>query len=271
MSRIPIARDAYDALGAIDSHAHLEAAVFKDELPQVLEEAWRHGLSGIVAVAAGDSPEVVAETLGLADRNPRIWAVAGVHPHVASQFDRLWPAVEAACRTGKVVGLGEFGLDFHYDFSARHSQMEAMRRQAACARELGLPMVLHIREAVEESLRILDELGPTHEGIIHCFTGNHREAAEFLQRGFHLSIPGVVTFGRNAEALVEAVKSIPLDRLLVETDSPYLAPAPFRGRRNQPAYVAFVVAAIAAIRGMEPREVAAATRDNCVRLLKLNL
>jgi len=162
----------------------------------------------------------------------------------------------------RVVALGEFGLDFHYMHSPRESQIEAMKMQIEEALDRSLPVVLHLREAHEEALAILDTFGHSWRGVIHCFTGTFSQAKDFLERGFHLSIPGVVTFGARARELEEAVCSIPLDRMLVETDSPYLSPTPFRGKRNEPAHVGFVVDKIAELRSTDPEQIAAATARN---------
>jgi TatD DNase family protein len=259
----------YTAHGAFDSHAHLERAVYAGEVEAVLDRAWTHGLGGIILVAAADYPEVYDETLALAALDSRLAAVAGIHPHYARHAPVLRPALERALATGSVAALGEFGLDFHYDLSPREEQRSVMRWQMALAAELDLPKVLHVREAFEESLAILDEFGSTHDGVVHCFSGTAEEAREYVARGLHLSIPGIVTFGNKAGELREAVAETPLDRLLVETDSPYLAPHPFRGRRNEPALVAFVVEEVARCKGLSPEEVARATTENVRRLFRL--
>lgn len=259
----------WSAAGAIDSHAHLEAGTYGDELPGVLERAWAHGLSGIVLIAASDDPAVFAQTAALAATDERLSMVAGIHPHCARQRAVLLPALNDVIHGETVVAIGEIGLDYHYDFSPRDEQRSAFRTQLALARECDLPVVLHLREAFAEALEILDEFGATHRGVIHCFTGTAEEAAAFLARGFHISIPGIVTFGGNAQALREAVATVPLDRLLVETDSPYLAPDPFRGRRNEPAFVAFVLQEVARCKGISFDAAATATRENTRNVFSL--
>jgi TatD DNase family protein len=258
---------AFDAYAAIDSHAHLDRRSFGDELPAVAERAFAHGVSGIVAIAAGDDERVFADALRLAEQEPRVRVVAGIHPHVAANACRLWGPLADALGHPAVVGIGELGLDFHYDFSPRPVQVDVMRRQLAMSRERSLPVVLHVREAFEEALRALDAEALSWEGVVHCFSGSWSEAEEYLKRGLHLSLPGIVTFDGSAELRAVAAR-IPLDRLLVETDSPYLAPVPFRGRRNEPALVAFVVAAVAAARGMSCEELASLTRENTRRLFR---
>jgi TatD DNase family protein len=260
----------FSAWGAVDSHAHLDRKDLGNELAEVLASAWHHGLAGIVAVAASSRPEDYGHTVALAHADSRIRVVAGVHPHHASRFDELRQVLVETLSDPVVLGLGEFGLDFHYDFSPRHVQLDVMKEQLEIAVQSGLPIVLHIREAFEEALSVLDSLAPGHPGIVHCFGGSVAQAEEFLKRGLYLSIPGIVTFGARVRELHEAVDRIPLDRLLVETDSPYLAPVPFRGRTNQPAYVAFVVEELARLKGVSPAALAAATKENTCRVLGID-
>jgi len=253
------------AYGAIDSHAHLERGEYAEDLAAVLARAWECGLSGVVAVGSGENPAVFLETQRLAASDSRIKAAVGIHPHVASHADALWGPLRSCLGMEGVVALGELGLDFHYDFSPRPVQMDVMRRQLALARELGLPVVLHIREAFEESLRVLDELAPLHRGVVHCFSGSWGQAREYLDRGLAISVPGIVTFSRAAD-IRDAVQRIPEDRLLVETDSPYLAPVPFRGRRNEPCRVAHTLAEVAKLRGTDPAHLGPVTAANTARL-----
>jgi TatD DNase family protein len=168
-----------------------------------------------------------------------------------------------------VVAVGETGLDFHYDFSPREAQRAAFVRSIALARRLRLPLVVHVREAHAEAADLLGrEGGGTLEGVIHCFTGDRADACRYLDLGFHVSVAGIVTF-KNADALRDAVRGVPADRLLVETDAPFLAPVPHRGRRNEPAHVRVVAEAVAAVRGEPFPEVAAATSANARRLFRL--
>ena len=251
----------YEAYGAADAHAHVERAVFSDGVDQLLERAWKHGLSAIIAVAADKVPTIFEETRALAHRHERVWATAGIHPHYAQHHEILWDAMIAILDDPKVVAIGEFGLDYHYMNSPREIQREIMTRQLQQALERQMPMVLHVREAFEESLEILDSFAPEHHGIVHCFSGNQAEAQAYLDRGFYLSIPGIVTFPKALD-LHQAVRSCPVDRLLVETDCPYLAPAPCRGRRNEPAYLAFTVEAVAKLKEMPVEQLARATWQN---------
>ncbi len=259
----------WSAAGAIDSHAHLEIGTYGEEVDAVLERAWAHDLSGIILVAASDKPEVFLETAKLAATDVRLSMVAGIHPHCARHEESLLPALRAVLGSNDLVAIGEIGLDYHYDFSPREEQQGVFRNQLALAREVELPVVLHLREALADALVILDEMGPLHQGVVHCFTGTSVEAEQFLRRGFHISIPGIVTFGRGAQPLRDALGAIPLERLLVETDSPYLAPHPFRGRRNEPAMVAFVLEEVARCKGISIEEAALATRENTRRVFEM--
>jgi TatD DNase family protein len=259
----------YSAFGAIDSHAHLDRKVFEEGLETILSSAWEHDVSAIIAVASGSDPAVFETTTTCAESDSRIWACAGIHPHNAAQHEVLFPALKACLGHPRLVGLGEFGLDFHYDFSPRATQKSVFAQQLELASERNLPIVLHIREAFEESLAILDAFAPEHRGVIHCFGGSTDQAQEFLGRGFHLSIPGIVTFGPKVSQLHEAVRAIPMDRLLVETDTPYLAPHPFRGKQNNPALVAFVVAELARLKDLSAEEIAQQTRANTIQLFEL--
>lgn len=251
----------------MDAHCHLEKATYGDELPTVIHRARAAGLSHLIAVAASRGVEGVREVIGLVETYHFIYAALGVHPHDAAKVS---PADEQAVAEllshPKVVAVGEIGLDYHYDFSPRDVQEQVFRRMLALAREHRLPIMLHVREAHAEVVRLLDEEGVSARGgVVHCFTGGPNEADAYLNRGLHLSIPGVITF-KNAEPLREAVRTVPLERLLVETDSPYLAPIPYRGKRNEPAYIVETVKALATLRGLDPAHIGALTRANTLRL-----
>jgi TatD DNase family protein len=249
----------------IDSHCHLADAVFEADLEAVVSRAQAAGVSGAMTIlAAGDDAEARR-----ADRVFRLWETVrfavGVHPHQAveaatpGQADALVRSGVAA-RQG-VVAVGEIGLDYHYDFSPRDVQREVFAGQLATARDLGLPVVIHTREADEDTFALLAMEGAGVRGVFHCFTGGVDRARRALDLGFHLSMAGIVTFGR-ADDLREVAAYAPEDRLLVETDSPYLAPVPYRGTRNEPAYVARVVDAVAAARATTSARIAAVTTAN---------
>jgi TatD DNase family protein len=203
----------------------------------------------------------------IAETHPDIWCSVGAHPHEAADHAEATAADLAALAAHpRVIGIGETGLDFHYDHSPRAVQERVFRAHIAAARESGLPLIVHAREADAEIARILDEEG-ARTGVLHCFSSGRALAEAALELGFHISISGIVTF-RNAEDLRGIVRDVPLDRLLVETDAPYLAPVPHRGKRNEPAFVAATAAAVAGLKGIEPDALAATTTDNFFRLFE---
>lgn len=241
----------------IDSHCHLAAPEFVADLDAVVARARQAGLVRcLVILAAEDDPEIAQADI-VATAWPDIRLSVGVHPHSAHRFaddpevaaelvaSRL-EAMPAAC------AVGEIGLDYHYDFSARDTQQAVFRAQLRLARARRLPVVIHTREAEDDTLRIIgEERGSNVGGVFHCFSGDAAAAQRALATGFHLSIPGIATFA-NAQKLREAAGTIPGDRLLIETDSPFLAPVPYRGRRNEPAYVVRVLETLAGLRGISP-------------------
>lgn len=258
----------------IDSHCHLAGDEFEADLPDVVSRAKAAGVtSAIVILAAQDEPE-----LKRWERVRQLWpearAAVGVHPHQAGQFAA---DPEAAARllearldsVPDVSAVGEIGLDYHYDFAPRHVQQAVFRAQLKVARARQQPVVIHTREAEADTLTILAEDDGAHTtGVFHCFSGDAAAAARAMPTGYYFSIPGIVSFPK-AEALREAVRTIPLDRLLIETDSPYLAPAPFRGKRNEPAFVVRVAEVVADARGMTAGDLAAIVTTNTMRLFSL--
>ena len=252
-----------------DSHAHLDRRFWGDDVDAVVARALAAGVSGIVAIGCGADPAEMREAVDVAARHERVWAAVGVHPHEAGRATpESFEAVERLLSEPKVVALGEIGLDFHYDLSPRDVQRTVFRRQLELAAARGVPVSIHCREADEECLEILSglKLGG-RPGVIHCFDRGLEVARRYLDLGFVLSIPGIVTFPRKTEALQEAVRALPLDRMLVETDSPYLAPVPMRGKRdNEPAFVRYTVEAIARLRGLSVEDVARVTALNARRL-----
>jgi TatD DNase family protein len=255
----------------IDSHCHLAGEEFQQDLPDVIERARAAGLTGaLVIVGADDEPEYErAAAVTKAWDGIRIGI--GVHPHAAAQFADD-PARAATVVEQRIAGqpatraLGEIGLDYHYDFAPRDVQQAVFRAQIGAARRLGLPIIIHTREAEDDTFRILDEEGCTN-GVFHCFTGDRAMATRALDRGLHLSLAGIVTFPKAAE-LHEVAKMVPIDRLLIETDSPFLSPVPHRGSRNEPARVVHVADAIATLRGTTREAIAEVTRRTFVQLFK---
>ena len=261
-----------------DSHAHLNDPRLADDLPAVLVRAAEAGVTDIL-VASYDLPssrsalEIVARHDG---RPVRLRASAGIHPHDAKSaddaaFSELRDMLVAGGGTGVLpVAVGETGLDYHYDLSPRDVQREVFRRHMELAFELGLPAIVHEREATEDSLRIVRGLHAEGRllpapGVFHCYGGSAETARELLHLGFFLSFAGPVTF-RNAHRLLDVVKSIPPSRLLVETDSPYLTPVPYRGQRNEPAYVRFVAEAVASLHGLSTETLCGIVHRNADRL-----
>lgn len=257
----------------IDSHCHIAGPEFAADLTDVVERAKNAGVAhALVILAADDEPEV-AQGVNLAAQWPAVRFSVGVHPHAAGTFASN-PA-GAATATDAVIasqpltrGLGEIGLDYHYDFAPREVQHAVFREQIRLARQRRLPIVIHTREAEEDTFRILseehaDEIG----GVFHCFTGDRAMAQRALDFGFHVSLAGIVTFPRASE-LKEVAKMVPLDRLLIETDSPFLAPVPHRGKRNEPANVVLVAETIATLRGVDVAAIGEAVRANFARLFQ---
>lgn len=255
----------------IDSHCHIDTPRFDDDRAAVLDRAEEAGISKMVVIGAGASLTDCDRALNLVEHHDTLWATVGVHPHHASACDEATLAgVAQRTQHPRVVAIGETGLDYYYDTSPRDLQREAFRRFVQMAREANLPLILHIRDAHEDAKTILREEGAGEVGgVVHCFTGSSQDAEDYLALGFHLGITGIVTFKRAGD-LPEVVASAPLDRLLVETDSPYLAPHPHRGKRNEPAFVTRVVETIATIRGTSVDAVATATTNNANRLFSLH-
>ena len=244
----------------IDSHCHLAGEEFVTDLQAVVARAMDAGLTGALCIlGAGDRDESMRASV-VRSAWPAMRFATGIHPHHAGDFagdvSRAVMTVRKSVADERACAIGEIGLDYHYDFSPRAVQHEIFRAQVATARELRLPVVIHTREATDDTFDILREEGAGEiRGVFHCFTGDEAMARAALDLGFHLSFAGIVTFPRSA-ALREAARITPADRLLAETDSPYLAPVPYRGKRNEPAFVANVYAELAAVRGEHVDELA---------------
>ena len=250
----------------IDSHCHLDFPDFADDLDGVVARARAAGVGGMVTISTHLDK---ALALGaIAERFSGVWYTVGVHPHEAESHAAVTPkSLLALTAAPKVVGVGETGLDFYYEHSPREAQERLFRAHIAAARETGLPVIVHTRDADERTIEVLcDEMGRgPFTGLIHCFSTGRELAEKALELGFYISIAGIVTF-RNAKALREIVADLPLDRMLVETDSPYLAPMPNRGKRNEPSFLPHTAEQIATLKGVSTDEVAAATTDNFFRL-----
>ncbi len=241
----------------IDSHCHLAGREFIDDLHAVVDRARDAGVRRALVILAADEDEEFARGADVTQAWPEACFAVGVHPHAAHRFadnaERAATVVSSRLAASGVRAIGEIGLDYHYDFSPRALQQAVFRAQLRLACERDLPVVLHVREAEDDTLRILGEEGAGSglRGVFHCFSGDTASASRALATGFYLSIPGIVTFPK-ATALRDAAASIPDGRVLIETDSPYLAPVPHRGTRNEPAFVARTLEAVAAARGVPP-------------------
>ena len=245
----------------IDTHTHLNDPKYKDDLEQVISRAVEAGVERMV-VCGYDAPSS-RQAVELAARYEAVYATVGVHPHDAVRFN---PVIEDEIRelaaNEKVAAIGETGLDFHYDFSPRPNQVVVLEHHLVMAEELGLPVVVHSREANKEILQVLAGHASKLAGcVLHCFSGDEKQAQAALELGFYIGIDGPVTF-KGSEELRRVVEMCPMDRLLIETDCPYMAPVPFRGKRNEPAYVTYIAAEIARIKGVSVEMVAEATTRN---------
>jgi TatD DNase family protein len=254
----------------IDSHCHLDDAKFDEDRDQVIERALAAGVETMMAIGTGDGPADLETAVRLADRHAFIYATIGVHPHDASKATaETFATLRDLAAHPKVLAIGEIGLDYHYDFSPREVQRSVFEQQLEIAAESRKPIVIHTREAWADTLSILRQrwsVGIMHgSGIMHCFTGDAAQAREALELGFHLSYGGVLTFPK-AEGVREAARITPEDRLLVETDCPYLAPVPHRGKRNEPAFMVETVRRLAEVRGASPESIAEVTTRNFERL-----
>lgn len=252
----------------IDTHCHLDATRFDEDRAAVLARARAAGVRRMVTI--GCDEESSRRALGLAATHDDVFASVGVHPHEAAAapegFDET---LEALSQHERCVAIGECGLDYYYDHSPRERQREVFARQVALARKVRKPLVVHVRDAWSDTLDVLHAEGARDAGgVIHCFSGSLEDAERSLELGFYLSIPGIVTF-KSPGDLPEVVKRVPLDRLLVETDSPYLAPAPYRGKRNEPAYVLEVARKVAELRDMSLEEIVEVTGKNARTLFGL--
>ncbi len=253
----------------VDTHCHLDLPVFDPDREAVLERARAVGVESFVLISF--SPAFWERALALAEATPGMVVALGVHPNEADQFDRcVEQRLRTLARHPLVRAIGEIGLDYYWKTVDPQRQQYVFRRQLELARELELPVILHQREAEQDLLTLLEGSAPPHRGVMHCFTGGPDLAHAFVALGFHLGIGGIVTF-RNARPLRQALHVIPDERLLLETDSPYLAPVPHRGQRNEPAFLRYVLATVAAERGKSEEEVAAQTTRNAHHLLHLSL
>lgn len=252
----------------IDSHAHLEMPEFRDDLEEVIQRAKANDIGCVFTV--GTEEKDWERAVEISRSHPSVYAVLGVHPHNAKEVDeQTYSTLKRLCREEKVRGLGEIGLDFYRDHSPRDLQLKRFREQIGLAKALGLPIVVHDRDAHRETLDVLKtEKAWECGGIIHCFSGDDAMAKKCLDMGFHISVPGSITF-RKTEKFQEIVRRLPLESLLLETDAPFLTPVPLRGKRNEPGYLRYTAEKVSEIRGISLEKLAEATTANARRVYRL--
>jgi TatD DNase family protein len=259
-----------DAAPIIDSHCHLDFEEYGADRPATLARAREAGVVTMVCIGSGRDLRSARAAVALAGEEPDVFATVGIHPHDVSGMSAAdWEELHQLVRAPRVVGVGETGLDYHYDHSPRAEQRDAFRRFVRLSRASGHPVVCHVREAHDDARTILREEGvPERGGVIHCFTGGPGDAQAYLELGLYLSFSGIVTF-KNAGPIREAAALCPLERMMVETDAPFLAPLPHRGKRNEPAYIVHTLEQLAAVKQLPRDELAAATAANARALFRL--
>ncbi|WP_432734599.1 TatD family hydrolase [Maridesulfovibrio sp. FT414] len=253
----------------VETHVHLDIEEFQDDLPEVMARAGECGIGRIGNVFLG--PQAYEQNKGLFDDYPEVFFLLGVHPNDSDGFvDADIDAMRTAFKNdSRLKAIGEVGLDFYWDRVPYDVQEEVFRKQLALAEELGLPVVIHSRDSHERTMEVLEDAGWSGRPLLwHCFGGDAQTAQKIIDHGWYISIPGPVTYKKNEEAQ-EAVKVIPLDRLVLETDCPYLTPEPWRGKRNEPAFVVFTAAKVAELKGMDVNELWKACADNAYRFFGL--
>jgi TatD DNase family protein len=252
----------------IDSHCHLDMAPYQNDLEQVLASAGKHGVNRIITI--GIDLASSRKAVKLAERYAGVYATVGIHPHSAEEASpEVYQELRELASRPKVVAFGEIGLDYAKQYAPVEAQRREFARQLALAGELHLPVVIHDREAHQDTLALLRQTGPFRAGgVVHCFSGDVSLARQVLELGFYISIPGIVTF-KNSTALQQVVKEVPLERLLLETDGPFLAPVPWRGKSNRPEYLLYTAARVAELKNISIDEVADQTMLNTIKLFSL--
>jgi len=261
-------------MNLFDSHCHLDVKAFEDQagVDAAVDRARAAGVSRMLSIGSGYGFASAERALEVADRHDDVWASVGLHPHDAKEFtEERWAVLEQYAAHPKVIAMREMGLDYHYDNSPREEQRAVFRHQIRRAQALELPIIIHDRDSQGETIAILDEEEAwAGRGLVfHCFTGDVPTMQKIVDRGGYVSIPGIVTF-KNAQTMRDVATAVPLERIFIETDSPFLTPVPFRGRRNEPAHVSLVAEAIAGLRGLSPETVAEATHTNASRFFGLD-
>ncbi|OPX92462.1 MAG: putative deoxyribonuclease YcfH [Syntrophorhabdus sp. PtaB.Bin006] len=251
----------------VDSHCHLEMEAFDRDRKEVIERSLQEGLSYILTV--GTEEAYFEKVIEIIDAYPGIYGAIGIHPHNSNDYgESIEKTIRAHLKHQKIVGYGEIGLDFFKNYSPKESQIRAFQAQIDVAKREGLPLIVHSRSAKEETIDILnDAFDGTIEGVgvIHCYSYDVDAAKRFLDMGFYLSMPGTITY-KNTEPLIEVMRYLPADRILAETDAPFLTPNPYRGKRNEPRLVKYTIEKIASVRNQSVEETASMLRDNFIRL-----
>jgi|LSQX01.1.fsa_nt_gb TatD DNase family protein len=249
-----------------DTHAHYHDSRFEDDVHEVLSALPDKGV--LRCVCPGVDVATSEQEIALAEKYHFLYAAAGIHPHEAGEADEAsFEQIEELLRHPKVVAVGEIGLDYHYDFSPRDVQQQVLRRQLEIARKHNLPVIIHDREAHEDCFNIVSEY-PDVLGVFHCYSGSWEHAKRILNLGWYISFTGTITF-KNARRVLETVRNMPADRIMVETDAPYMTPVPHRGKRNDSSYVSFICDKVAELRGITPEEAAELTLQNGNRFFGL--
>ena len=250
-----------------ESHAHYDSSKFSEDRGALLNSMQENGVGTIVNVGA--TWESVTTVLELAQEHPIVYAALGVHPdEVGDLNEERFAFLKAQCQKEKVVAVGEIGLDYYWDNESHDVQKKWFIKQLELARELDLPVVIHSRDAAEDTLKLMKEYAVGMRGVIHCFSYSKEMAEEYVKMGFYIGVGGVVTF-KNGKKLKEVVEAVPIERILLETDSPYLAPEPHRGKRNSSLYIPYIAQAIADIKGLTYEEVVAQTEQNGKELFEI--
>src|SRR5919108_1258482 len=254
----------------IDSHAHIQGPEYDTDIQNVLERAREAGVAKIIVVGGAGELSSNEAAVALAESHPGLYATVGMHPHDAKDVgEEEIEKLNQLTAKPKVVAVGETGLDFYYNHSPHEVQRKIFARFIQMACETGLPLVVHERDAFNDTAELLrNEGGGQVRGVVHCFTGDYQAAQKYLDLGFYLSFTGIITF-KNAEPLRDVVRAVPLEKMFVETDSPYLTPVPHRGKRNEPAYVHFIAETIAKVKGLSFEEVARVTTHNVRELFRI--
>ena len=252
----------------IDTHSHIDMENYKDRFEEVLQTAKEYGVEKIVI--PGVEPSGFDRILSLCEKYENLYGAVGIHPEEVNYYtDEAEDLIKEFLKHEKIIAVGEIGLDYYWDKSQTDKQKEIFEKQILIAKEAKKPVLVHDREAHLDTFEILRKTNAAEVGVVmHCFSGSPEFAAECVKEGFYIALGGVTTF-KNAKKAKEVAKIVPLDRLLLETDAPYMTPVPFRGKENQPAYVKFVAQEIANLRGISFEEVADATTKNAQRLLKI--